>query len=71
MHGYGVITYEDGRVFKGYFYNDKRHGLGEYSNATGTKIEGTYEHGILSNGKITWPDGTSYIGELMSGKPHG
>ena len=40
MNGYGEMSYEDGRVFKGTFYNDQKHGEGVFIWNSGKKIEG-------------------------------
>jgi len=29
MNGYGTFTWPDGRKFKGYYLNDKKHGEGK------------------------------------------
>jgi hypothetical protein len=30
MNGYGELFYEDGRVYKGHFLHDQKHGQGIY-----------------------------------------
>ena len=32
--GYGIYTWPDGRIYKGYWLDGKQHGLGQYSTAT-------------------------------------
>ena len=31
MHGNGIMTWEDGRIYKGEYELDKRHGFGIYT----------------------------------------
>ena len=33
MHGWGEITYADGRVYVGYWKEDKKHGKGKLTSA--------------------------------------
>jgi hypothetical protein len=30
MHGKGLYTWKDGRMYQGEYLNDKKHGFGEY-----------------------------------------
>ena len=31
MHGFGRITWKDGRSYEGQYFNDKKHGFGIYT----------------------------------------
>ena len=42
MDGSGVFTWKDGRVYKGEFKNDKKHGQGYIKYPDGRKYKGEY-----------------------------
>ena len=54
MNGYGELFYEDGRVYKGHFLHDQKHGQGIYVWTNGKQYDGGWregkQHGI---GKFT------------------
>ena len=35
MHGYGILTWKDGKRYEGDFFNDKREGHGKFTWADG------------------------------------
>lgn len=45
MEGRGVLKYQNGKVYKGDFKNDKRHGLGIMSWPDGRIHQGLWENG--------------------------
>jgi hypothetical protein len=45
MHGFGVHTWEDGRVYEGQYMNDKKHGHGKYRWPDGRVFEGEWVNG--------------------------
>lgn len=51
MHGKGIYTWTDGRVYEGPFLNGKQHGIAKYTSKEGTKI-GKWENGI----RVAWMD---------------
>ena len=40
MHGYGVYRWQDGRLYEGDYFNDKKHGNGRYVWADGRQYIG-------------------------------
>jgi hypothetical protein len=45
MDGVGIYTWSDGRVYKGEYKDDKKHGYGEYSWADGRVYCGFWSKG--------------------------
>ena len=60
----GIVSQE---TYSGHFKNDKKHGYGIYTWASGDKYDGEWvsnkKHG---HGIQTWADGTKYEGEWVS-----
>jgi len=58
--------------YEGDYLNDKKHGFGIFSWASGNIYKGEYfedeRHGF---GEMVWTDGTKYIGEWCHGIQHG
>lgn len=49
-HGYGIIKYNDGKVYIGIWAHDQYHGYGKLIEDDGTVIEqGTYRNSHLRN----------------------
>ncbi|MCC5930622.1 MAG: hypothetical protein JJU28_15355 [Cyclobacteriaceae bacterium] len=71
-NGYGVGFWPTGGVYKGFWYDNLRHGNGKYVWKDGEYYEGEYlmdqRHG---KGKYTWKNGEYYIGEWEQGRRHG
>ena len=45
MNGYGVFTWNDGRIYEGNFINDLKHGKGRFKWPDGKIYSGTWEFG--------------------------
>ena len=45
MNGLGTLYYEDGRIFKGTYVNDLKHGPGACFWPNGQKVEGYWDKG--------------------------
>ena len=45
MHGYGTLTWKDGKEYVGYFSNDKRDGQGTFKWKDGRVYDGTWKDG--------------------------
>ena len=64
--GYGVLIYNDGRVFEGFWVNDRRDGIGYETYKNGNFYQGTFmnnkPHG---KGVYTWANGEKYDGEWV------
>jgi len=45
MHGYGVFTWEDGRVFSGNYVMDKKEGYGVFVWPDGKEYKGGWKNG--------------------------
>lgn len=71
-HGSGVLTYDDGNVYRGDFLNDMRHGYGIYRFTMGDMYEGNWENDVaFGQGKYTYADGSYYEGEWNNDKKSG
>lgn len=70
--GDGTMTWENGDVYKGGFFNGNRHGHGTLSFADGSEYVGEWEcnlqHGI---GTRRWVNGDCYTGQYRNGKRTG
>jgi len=45
MHGYGELTWPDGKRYKGEYFEDKKHGLGCFFWPNGSKYDGYWMNG--------------------------
>jgi hypothetical protein len=45
MHGEGVYTWSDGRIYEGQYYRDKKHGKGVYKWSDGRCYDGEWKNG--------------------------
>jgi hypothetical protein len=63
MNGYGIFFWKDGRIYKGYYKDDKKHSFGMYYKSEGKKYEGNWENGSQKNlGKYTKVEGNFKLG---------
>ena len=50
MHGFGIYTWKDGRVYEGEYKDDKKHGFGIYTWSDGRRYCGYWgkgkQHGL-------------------------
>jgi hypothetical protein len=46
MHGEGTYKWHDGRMYNGYYYQDKKHGYGVYIWADGRAYLGDWTNGV-------------------------
>merc|ERR1719162_1107382 len=71
-HGNGVLTWDDGRQYRGQFEDGKFHGGAAMTWPDGRKYCGQYvedrKHG---DGTFAWQDGRRYQGQWVVGKRHG
>ncbi|EGR30551.1 MORN repeat protein [Ichthyophthirius multifiliis] len=65
-HGFGVLKFPNGRVYKGKFYEHQYNGLGELLNEDGILYVGDWSFGNLKEGKIIYQDNSYYQGELKN-----
>ena len=69
MNGHGELVYEDGRKYKGYFVNDKKHGQGIYKWANGKSYNGMWINGSQhGQGVFTNADGKSRLSVWKNGE---
>ena len=72
MHGYGVLKWQSGRIYAGYWRNDKKHGCGRLIFKSGTEYAGVFcDDEREGYGYYTWPDGRKYKGWWHHSKQHG
>lgn len=64
--GYGVMTWLSGQKYDGAWANDTFEGQGIKYCSDGKKYEGMFQQGLLSKGKLTFPNGNYYDGELVN-----
>ena len=50
--GWGVMHFEGGDVFSGFWADDKIHGSGRWTHADGSYYQGTFESGSRVRGKL-------------------
>lgn len=71
LHGFGVLTWPDGRKYTGRFKNNLQHGEGEYivpGNGGDTVFRGTWKNGKLHGlGSARYPNGNLYEGFFKEG----
>lgn len=68
----GTFTYLNGDVYVGQWRAGKKHGQGTYSYASdGSKLQGQFENGKITNGRWVLPNGTMYSGPFRYNKPYG
>ena len=71
-HGWGIKTYRNGAVYKGYFKNGKEQGEGEMRFQNGTQYTGHFLDGIPNgNGMMLEVSGDKYEGDFVRGKKSG
>lgn len=71
-HGHGVLTWADGRQYKGQFANDDFHGEGVMTWPDGNKYVGHYANGNKEGDGILYlPNGSKLSGQFVEGKKHG
>jgi hypothetical protein len=70
--GYGTcIDSRKKEEYTGYFLDYVKHGHGSTHFADGRTFEGTYDNGVMKEGKMTYPDESSYVGAFKRGARHG
>ncbi len=69
MHGRGVFTWSDGRMYNGEYYDDKKQGYGVFTWPDGRKYDGSWmngkQHGV---GIYHTTKGEAKKGEWKDGK---
>ena len=69
--GYGKCIYPSGDEYTGFFQVSIRHGHGIMNYSDGRSFDGTYTHGIKVEGRMTYQDGSVYVGQWSKGARHG
>jgi putative phage-type endonuclease len=68
MHGYGIMHYSDGSLYKGEFKYGLRCGKGEFTNLKGDKFIGFWKDNIRHGaGRVIHSDGYTYTGRWNKG----
>lgn len=69
MEGFGHYIWGDGRVYLGYYKNDKKHGFGKYTWVDTRRYIGYWENGKQHGyGRYILKDGSQQIGIWNKGK---
>jgi len=69
---YKLREFDNGNWYCGEIQDNKMHGQGTYTWASGAKYVGEYKDGKRhGQGTYTFPDGRKYVGEYKDGKRHG
>ena len=72
IHGYGIYTFEDGRIYYGEWKKNRIHGYGECYYKDGKKYFGFHKSDKKDGfGIFCWPDNKYYIGFWKEGKQNG
>lgn len=72
MNGLGVLSHVDGRVYKGEFIDDMKHGMGITCFPGGNKHIGEYADGFMSGrGTFLFANGQKYVGSFRLDQFHG
>ena len=70
--GRGVIVFNYGRVYEGYWLYDKQSGVGRGIWPDGSHYVGQFQNGAWhGKGTYVWADGKKYEGEFFKGNSHG
>ena len=70
--GMGVIVYENGRYYEGFWLKDRRDGKGFEVFSNGNVYIGDYKDGkVRGKGVYKWTNGDSYDGDWHNGMKHG
>ena len=68
----GKVTFYNGNIYEGEFYNGKGHGYGKYIWVSGSKYVGEWKDGQKhGQGTYTSANGDKYVGEFKDGKRYG
>lgn len=72
-HGLGVMIYQSGRIYEGFWFKDKRHGKGYEKYKNGDIFLGEFKDGKPEGkGRRLWIEkGETYEGEWSDGLMHG
>ena len=71
-HGFGMISFLNGDLYKGCFRNGAMNGSGTYYWASGGSYEGEFVNGVLQgHGTEMFESRNVYVGEYFNGKKHG
>jgi len=71
IHGKGIMQFDNGDEYTGWFYKSAIHGPGVYETKLGYSLVGHFDNGVLREGKKMYSDGRVYIGELRNGIEYG
>ncbi|KAL3942707.1 MAG: hypothetical protein SGBAC_003152 [Bacillariaceae sp.] len=69
--GIGASFNGNGDFYEGSFKSHQKHGRGIMHFADGRVFEGEYRYGQMRKGKMTYKDGSIYIGQWVDGMWHG
>ena len=71
-HSYGVLLFNDGSKYEGYFRNNLFHGWGRLIDSDGTLYEGNFANGKINGKGIKKSlNGNLYIGDFVEGLREG
>jgi len=68
FHGYGVLEYRNGGLYRGHFKFGVKHGFGIYTSSSGYRYEGAWSDGKQTGlAKISYKNGDWYEGSVENG----
>lgn len=70
--GSGKLTWPNGDVYTGNFWEGRRHGKGSMKFANGNRYDGQWKDDLFSGlGLLISKNGDRYEGDFVGGKKHG
>lgn len=70
-HGYGMVEFDNGAIFKGEYRLDRPNGKGSLFFEDGEGFEGDFSDGQYSFGTYYYPTGERYVGEFVNNQSSG
>ena len=69
MEGTGIFQFPDGKIYKGRYQNNQKHGFGVFNWPNGKKYSGLWKNGKQNGKGELLKDGRLRTGIFKNGKP--